>query len=179
MNLLAGVDWKQVFVPEGALAELFVRGSVVFLALFSLLRFVFKRPLGALGISDLLVVGLIAEASQHALGEFKSVTDSLIIVAVIIFWNYTLEWLGYQFPRFNRVLHPPPLPLAENGRLLPENMKKEFITKEELMSQLRDMGVEDLQEVRKAYMEGNGRVSVIKAREDDSVDARQKDLPTA
>jgi uncharacterized membrane protein YcaP (DUF421 family) len=46
--------------------------------------------------------------------------------------------------------------------MLERNMRQELITKEELMSQLRRNGVEDVAEVKKAFIEGDGQVSVIK-----------------
>ena len=48
-----------------------------------------------------------------------------------------------------------------NGRLLPKNMRKEFITQEELWVQLRQHGVQSLAEVRAVYLEPDGNFSVI------------------
>ena len=42
------------------------------------------------------------------------------------------------------------------------NMRKEMITVEELMSQLRQQGIEDLEDVKKCCLEGDGEISVIK-----------------
>jgi uncharacterized membrane protein YcaP (DUF421 family) len=42
------------------------------------------------------------------------------------------------------------------------NMRRELITEDELMSQLREQGVERVEEVKRACLEGDGRVSVIK-----------------
>jgi uncharacterized membrane protein YcaP (DUF421 family) len=41
-------------------------------------------------------------------------------------------------------------------------MRSELITMEELMAQLREQGIDDLAQVKKAYMEGDGKLSVIK-----------------
>lgn len=63
MKELVTVDWEGVFSPEIPL-ELVLRGSLIYLALFALLRFVLKREAGAVGITDLLVVVLlIADAA--------------------------------------------------------------------------------------------------------------------
>lgn len=42
-----------------------------------------------------------------------------------------------------------------------QNMKKELITEEELRALLREQGVEDFTQVRRCYLEGDGRLSVI------------------
>lgn len=54
------INWQSIFVPSISVLELIIRGSLVYLALFSVLRFLPSRQLGTLGISDLLVVVLFA-----------------------------------------------------------------------------------------------------------------------
>ena len=143
--------------------ELIVRGSIVYLAIFALLRFVLKKVTGTLSIGDLLIIVLIADASQNAMSAgYNSITDGLVLVLTIMFWSYSLDWLAHRFPMFERVLHPPPLPLVRDGQMIARNMRRELITHDELMSHLREQGVKDLSEVQSAAMEGDGRISVIK-----------------
>jgi uncharacterized membrane protein YcaP (DUF421 family) len=162
MPPFSDVPWSEVLSPTTPILEIFVRGTIVYLALFLLIRIVFKRQPGTVGISDLLVVVLIADASQSAMApESSSVADGLLLVATIVFWSYTLDWLGYHVPALERIVHPPPLLLVENGQLLRGNMRKELVTKDELMTQLREQGVEDLAEVKRARIEGDGRISFV------------------
>ncbi len=46
--------------------------------------------------------------------------------------------------------------------MLLRNMRREMITKEELLSQIREQGLEGVDKVKSAYLEGNGEISVIK-----------------
>jgi uncharacterized membrane protein YcaP (DUF421 family) len=73
-----------------------------------------------------------------------------------------LEWLIYRSPRFERFFQPPPLLLIENGRMLPKNMRSELITKDELLTKLREEGIAELSDVKEACMESDGMISVIK-----------------
>jgi uncharacterized membrane protein YcaP (DUF421 family) len=41
------------------------------------------------------------------------------------------------------------------------NMRQEMVTEDELLGQLRQQGVESVEEVKKCYLEGDGEVSVI------------------
>ena len=59
-------------------------------------------------------------------------------------------------------MRDPKLKLIENGRMLRKNMREEFVSVEELMAQLREKGLEDCSEVKAAYMEADGRISVIR-----------------
>lgn len=156
-------DWQAVFIPSVPALELVLRGTLIYLLLFALIRFALQRVAGTLSMTDLLMVVLIADAAQNAMADgYKSVTDGLILVGTIIFWNVALDWLGYRFPVLQRFVHPPPLLLVKNGQLLRRNMRRELITEEELMNQVRLQGVDDLAQVKGAYMEGDGRISVIK-----------------
>lgn len=161
MNIF-DVDWQSVFALDTPILEIFVRGTIIYLTLFVLLRLVVKRQAGTVGITDLLVVVLLADAVQNGMaGNYHSVTDAIILVATIIFWSYALDWVGYRFPKLRRFIHPEPLLLVKGGRMIRKNMERELITEEELRSALREQGVDSLDQVKECYMEGDGHFSVI------------------
>jgi uncharacterized membrane protein YcaP (DUF421 family) len=162
MDWLHRIDWQKAFVPQLSVAEIFLRGTAVYFLLFAFLR-VLRRESGAIGITDLLVVVLIADAAQNAMaGEYVSITEGALLVGTIAVWDYTLDWLGYHSRFVARVLRPAPLMLVRDGRMLRRNMRRELITEDELLSQLRQQGVGDVSEVEEACLEGDGRISVIK-----------------
>jgi uncharacterized membrane protein YcaP (DUF421 family) len=162
MDWLYPVDWEKLFMPSAPLLETILRGSIMYLALFVILRVVLKREAGMVSITDLLVVVLLADAAQNGMaGEYQSITEGVILVLTIIAWNYLLNWLGFHIPVFQRVIYPRPLQLVENGQVLWPNMRRELITEDELKSQLRQQGIDDLAEVKEAYLEGDGRISVV------------------
>jgi uncharacterized membrane protein YcaP (DUF421 family) len=164
MEIVGNVEWARVFKPDTPLLEIFIRGTVTYLGLFILLRLVHKRESGGIGITNILVIVLIADAIQNAMaGDYTSITDGLLLVGVIVFWSWFLDWLGYRVPSLQRFVHPPPLCLVRDGRILRRSLQQELITEDELMSQLRLQGVEDLSEVRRAFIESDGRISVIKS----------------
>lgn len=168
------VDWNSVFVPSVGVVEIILRGTLVYLMLFVLLR-VLRREAGVIGIADVLVIVLIADAAQNAMAsEYKSITEGAILVSTIAFWDYTLDWLGYRFPRFQRFVRPAPLLLIKDGRMIRKNMRREMITEEELISQLREQGVENVSEVKKCYLEGDGHISVIKEEKDSDIQGSKK-----
>ena len=162
MEILFGIDWQHVLLPSIALAELILRGSVIYLGIFALMRFVLKREAGTVGLPDLLMTVLIADAAQNAMAsDYHSITEGVVLITTIVWWNYILDWLGHRFPRVERLLHPPPVPLITDGRLLRRHMQQELVTEEELMSHLRQQGIANLAQVQKAYMEGDGQISII------------------
>jgi uncharacterized membrane protein YcaP (DUF421 family) len=112
------------------------------------------------------LITLLADASQNAMaGEYKTVPSGIILVCTIIFWSYTFDWLSFKFPWFSHLVEPPPLPLIKEGRLLRKNMRHELITEDELMSQLREQGLDDWGKVKEAYIESDGHISVVQYKE--------------
>ena len=176
MSMLSQIDWKTVFVPDTPLLEIILRGSVMYIALFTLLRVVLKRQAGTLGMTDLLLITLLADASQNAMaGEYKSLPDGIVLVGTIIFWDYAFDWLSFKFSWFRRLIEAPPLPLVKDGKLLRKNMRRELVTEEELMGQLRQQGIDKLSKVKKAYIESDGRISVIEDEQKQHDQAERKE----
>ena len=83
MSATYALDWHRMFVPTGSLLELVVRGSLMYLLILAGFR-IFRRDAGSLSVSDLLVVVLIADAAQNGMaGEYKSLTEGVVIVATM------------------------------------------------------------------------------------------------
>ena len=157
------VDWQELFSFSVAPAELVVRGTAMFWFLYLLFRFIVRRDAGGVGMADILVLVIVADAAQNAMaGEYRSITDGMVLVGTIVFWNYLLDWLCYRFPAFEKVLQPRPLLLVKDGRMLLDNMRRQFLTRDELLAKIREEGLEDLKAVKRAYMESDGKISVIK-----------------
>jgi uncharacterized membrane protein YcaP (DUF421 family) len=143
--------------------ELILRGSAVYWFLFVIFRFVMRRDVSALALADVLLVVLIADAAQNAMsGGYQSITDGFILIATIVGWNYALDWAAYRFAWVRRLAEPPPMLLVQRGRILKANLAREMMTLDELKARLREHGVDDVSTVKKAYMEGDGSVTVIK-----------------
>jgi uncharacterized membrane protein YcaP (DUF421 family) len=126
------------------------------------MRFVLKREGGTVGLADLLMTVLVADAAQNGMAaEYKSVTDGLVLVATLVFWNYALDWLSYRSEWFRKLVEPVPLKLVVNGKMLRRNMRKELISEQDLLSHARENGIESLEDVEAAYMESDGKISII------------------
>lgn len=177
MRWLTHVDWKGTFVPDTSVVEIFIRGTVVYLALFTMLRFVLKRQRGGVAFTDILVIVLVADAAQNAMaGQYNSMPDGLMLVAVIVGWAYALDWLAYRVPLVRRFVQPSGVPLVHRGRKLRDNLRRENITDEELASELRVQGIDDLDEVEEVLLEGDGQLSVVRKDSEPPARSRRRGL---
>jgi uncharacterized membrane protein YcaP (DUF421 family) len=163
VDFLWKTNWHDLFVPEMSLPEVLLRGGLVYVSLCLLLRVILKRQAGKVSLNDLLVITLVAGVSRNPLvRDTKSIPDGLMIVAMVLFTSYAVDWLSYRVPALRKFLQSPPVPLIRNGRVLDENLNRELITHDQLNSQLRQEGVHDPAEVEAAFLEGSGKISVIK-----------------
>lgn len=156
------IDWHRLFIPGGSLAEIVVRGTVVYLVLFAAMRLLPRREVGGMGAADILVIVIIADAVQDALaGGYESITEGIVLAAVIFGWASIIDWLDYRFPHLH-IAAAGPLKIISHGRLVHRNLKRDKVSEDEVMAQLRQHGIASIAEVENAYIEGDGHFSVIK-----------------
>jgi uncharacterized membrane protein YcaP (DUF421 family) len=154
-------DWASVFRPETAPVELIARGSALYFGILVLMRFMPRRTGGELATMDLVFVVLIANAASHALGDYTSVADGILLITTLMGWNYLVNALSYRVPLVEWLVSSPPLQVVRDGQLLRRNMRREFITEAELMSHLRQQGIDDVKDVKAAYVEGEGKITAV------------------
>ena len=143
------MNWESIFLPDTPLLEIIIRGTIMYIVLFIMLRIILKRQTGTLSMTDLLLITLLADAAQNAMaGEYKSIPDGVVLVGTIIFWNYAFDWLSYKSEWFSRLIEPPPLPLIQNGNMLHRNMWREIIMEDDLLTKLRELGFDYISKVK-------------------------------
>jgi uncharacterized membrane protein YcaP (DUF421 family) len=160
---ILGFDIGTALTPDVSVFETIVRGVFMYLAIFVLLRVILRGRTSAVSVSDLLVLVLISDAAQNAMAaNYLSITSGLVLVTTIVVTSLVMDWLAFRYGAVRRFVHPEHRPLVVDGRVLRKALAEELMTEEELMTQLRLNGVEDPSEVKAAYLEGNGAISVIK-----------------
>ncbi|CAB3698652.1 DUF421 domain-containing protein [Achromobacter sp. ACM04] len=158
--------FAQIFELQAGFAEMIIRGTTMYWVLYALLRISGRRDMGSLGMADMLVLVLVADAAGNAMsGDSYSMGDGIIVVATIVGWSYLLDRVGYYVPPLRRLLEPQRVCLIRSGKVLVHGLRKEHITRSELMEQLRLKGVANLAEVERAYLEATGEFSVVRVQE--------------
>lgn len=160
---MSAIDWHALFGLSVPPLELIVRGTAIYWFLFLLFRVVVRRDAGSIGLADILLIVIVADAAQNGMaGEYRSITDGMILIATIAGWNVLLDYAAFRSRRLQGWLEPRPLVLVRNGQIQYPGLRRQFMSEQELMSKLREHGVEKLAEVKRAYLEGSGTITVIK-----------------
>jgi uncharacterized membrane protein YcaP (DUF421 family) len=172
--MIPPIDWLHMFSITVNPLDIFIRGTLIYLFCFLVMRFT-RRGISGVSIADLLIIVMIADAAQNGMSaDYKSVTDGIILILTLIFWDYLLNVLQDKVPFIRSLFYPKPTQLIKDGRLLRRNMDANYITYDELMSQIRQQGVEKVAEVKASFMEGDGSISVIPFDKEDTSSGKRK-----
>ena len=157
------IDLATIFSFTVSPLDLVLRGTLMYWFLFIVLRFVLRRDVGSLGISDFLFVVILGDAAQNSMiGSASSATDGMVLIATLVFWSYMLDFMSFKFPLVARFTSAPRMCLVRDGKLQRRNMRRELITDEELNAKIRHEGVDNLADVKRMYLEADGEMSLIR-----------------
>src|SRR5262245_39493420 len=97
----------RMWVPSVDVFELIIRGIVVYLVLFALLRFIGKKHVGDRSPFDLVVLLIISETVDGSLiGDDKSLTGGLISAATLVAMVQLVGYLTWRFRSIERFVEP-------------------------------------------------------------------------
>ena len=142
--------------------EFIARGAVIYLVLLVLVRLSGKRTVGQFTPFDLVVVLLLSEAVSNGLsGGDNSVTGGLLVAATLIGLNLGLGFLTSRSPRAEELLEGREVLLGRNGVLYEDVMRRQRVSEADVQKVLRENDCL-LKEMRCAFLEADGSISVIK-----------------
>jgi uncharacterized membrane protein YcaP (DUF421 family) len=158
----ASYDLLDVFDLTVSPVQLVLRGTLMFWFLFLIFRFILRRDVGSVSVTDMLFIVILGDASQNAMiGEATSTSDGMVLITTLVFWNFTVDFLSYRFPFFECFFTPRRLCLAKDGKLLRRSMRKQLVTENEVMTKIREAGYQHLSEIKEVYLESDGELSIV------------------
>ncbi len=139
------------------IAEKLLRPVIVYLVLVLLLRIFGKRELAQLNPFDLVVLLSLSNTVQNAIiGDDNSVTGGVIGAFSLLAINWLVANLLFRSPRLTRVLEGRPTVLIQGGQIDMKAMRRESLSREELISVIHRQGFEHLHQVHRCELEPNG-----------------------
>lgn len=152
-----------MFQLETPFLELVIRGAFLYVLFLVLFRILPRRTASEMSPMDLVFLLLITEAASHALGDFSSLTDGTVQILTMVVLNWAINKLSFHVRWIERLVEHGPLVVIRDGKTIPDHLRREALTDEELKAHLRLEGLESVDQVKVAHLEGDGRLSVVKA----------------
>lgn len=140
-----------------------LRAVLVYAALLLLFRIMGKRSLSQATTFDFVLLLVVGEATQQALlGEDFSLTMAATVIATLIGLDRFADYIGYRFPKVDRILESVSVLLVDDGELMQDRMAKAHIDEEEILTFARQAhGVESMDQVKYAVLEKDGGITIV------------------
>jgi uncharacterized membrane protein YcaP (DUF421 family) len=105
---------------------------------------------------------LLARTVGPALtGGDSSLTVAAVAALTLLGVTFLFDYLVHRSRRLEQLIEGQPELLIEDGHVLEKAMKREMLTEQQLLAALRREHVESLEDVSRAYIESDGRITVI------------------
>lgn len=156
-------DLQRMFLGDISywfLLEVVFRTAFMFVYTLVLVRTTGKRGMGELSPFELLlVVALGSAVGDPMFYADVPLVHAMVVVATIVFLQRSVGLLIDHSKRAERVFESSSSRLVLDGVMDTEAMRAERFSREELFMLLREEGVEQLGQVKRAYLEPSGRIS--------------------
>lgn len=121
-----------------------------------------KREVGQLGIVDLIVSILIAELVAISVEDStKSILASVIPIMCLVILQIVLSYGSLKSGKIRSLLDGSPTFIIKNGKINYNEMVKQKYNLDDLLTQLREKGYRNIEDIEYAILENNGTLSVF------------------
>lgn len=157
--------WHSMFVSGVPLLERVLRALLVYGFLLVAIRVVGRRELGQMTSFDIVVLLTISNMLQNAMiGNDSSITGAALGASVLITANLGVAYVVFRSRRAERIVEGTPKILVRDGKLDMQALRSELLTQQDLLSAVRNQGLDGFDDVHLAISEPNGQISVIPRR---------------
>ncbi|MBP7564732.1 MAG: DUF421 domain-containing protein [Burkholderiaceae bacterium] len=144
--------------------ELIARVAIVYVALIVLVRVSGKRTVGQFTPFDLLMVVLLSEGVSNGMqGGEDSVAGALVIAVALVSLNLGVAYVTARSQRAHDFIEGVPILIGRDGRLFDDVLRSNHVPVADVLQALREADCE-LQQVRLAFLEADGKISILKKR---------------
>lgn len=159
-------DFKRMFFGDYSIMiylEILIRVLIILTYTTLIIRWIGKRAVGALDSADILLVIAMGSCVGDAM-FYPSIPlfVSIMVITCIGALQRLYNKLTIKYESVQKFIHPTVVKLVEEGKLLEDNLEKDHLDRNEVFMLLREDGIEYLEEVRGAYLEKSGKLSLYR-----------------
>lgn len=139
-----------------------IKTILLYLFIIIAYRIMGKKEVGQLSIIDLIVSILIAELAAISIEQNdSSILVSIIPITCLVIIEVLFSYISLKYPKWRKIIDGNPIVIIKKGKLNFEAMKKLRYSLDDLISQLREQGIKNVEEVNYAVLENNGKLSIF------------------
>lgn len=164
-------EWQRVLfneLPASFLFEVIFRSTVMFLLLLITLKLTGKRGVRQLSVFEtVIIIALGSAAGDPMFYEDVGIVPAITVFIVIIMLYRAVTWLIGKSKRFEEFMEGKTECLISDGEFALHAFAKESLAQDEFFTELRVNSIEHLGQVRNAYLETTGEVSIYYYEDED------------
>lgn len=157
-------EWKRLLfndLPVEFLLEVLFRTVIMFIVVLLTLKFAGKRGVKQLSIFEVvIIISLGSAAGDPMFYEDVGLIPAILVFMVILTMYRTVTWLLGKSKKFETFIEGKTQCIIEDGQFSIESFEKEDLAQDEFFTELRLKSIEHLGQVRNAYIETNGTISM-------------------
>jgi uncharacterized membrane protein YcaP (DUF421 family) len=142
--------------------QMSARTLLVFACTLVMLRIAHKRFFAQRNALDVLLTLIVASTLSRSINGNAALFPTIAIGFLLILSHRLLTAVASRSHWVGQLLKGSPTPLIEEGKLNDRTLREHHLSHDDLAEDLRLKGVETPEAVRRATLERNGEISVIK-----------------
>ena len=145
--------------------EIFIESFGTYLLLVLMIRFLGKKEMSKLSVSDLIVFLIISELMTISMGnQDVNFLQAALAVTVIVIMDKLFTIIALKSPFFKKVVEGHPTFIIFQGKVNQKKMAALKYSVDDLCHHLREQGIGSISEVEFAVLETDGQLSVIESK---------------
>jgi uncharacterized membrane protein YcaP (DUF421 family) len=147
----------------GTLGSVVIRVAAVYVTLLFLLRLSGRRTMSDITPMDIMVMLLVSETVSPALtANDDSLTVGLVAATTLVLIASATSILVFRSRRAETIISGRTQTLIKDGKVDADVLRRYRITDEDLDMALHQNGVLAVSEVRRAFVEADGEITIVK-----------------
>ncbi len=142
--------------------QILFRTVFLYLLVLVVFRLMGKREVGELSIMDLVVFVLIAECVAFALDDLdKPLFENVFPILILLAIQYLNSLIALKSKKIRDLIDGDPSIIVEDGVINQEEMRKQRYNLDDLFQQMREERIPSVQQIKYAFLEPSGRLSIF------------------
>lgn len=144
------------------MTSIFIRTIIIYVILNIMLKIMGKRQIGELEVSELVSTLLISEIGALPISDTDiPLLPSVIPILFIASTEVIISVIKNKSPIIKRAVEGEPTYIIYKGRLRQHTLAENRISINELLTEMRTQGIGNLEDIRYAILEQNGKLSFL------------------
>lgn len=153
----------------------FIRTAILYFIVIISIRLMGKRQIGELQPYELVVTLMLSDLASLPMQDTRlPLLLGIVPIVTLLFVKIVISEIQQRSRLFEKILDGTPSIIISDGEINLDMMKKQRLTMNDILEELRSAGYLDISDIQYAIIETNGTISIIPKSDYDTV--KRKDL---